>query len=105
MFLSFISALVTGEISIPHDRIVWNALFVCAVFATVGAYLVQTTMQKFTSPTHTALIFSGEPVFAGIFGYFLLGENPGRWAFAGFFLILAGMIVSEIKFSGNDEEV
>ena len=103
--LSFISALVTGEISVPSDGVVWRAILVCAVFATVGAYLVQTTMQKFTSATHTALIFSGEPVFAGVFGYCLLGENPGSWAFAGFSLILAGMIVSEIKISGRDEEV
>lgn len=103
--LTFISALLFGELSIPRGRVVWSALIVCSLFATVGAYLVQTSMQRFTSSTHTALIFSGEPVFAGIFGYFLLGEKLGTWAIAGCFLILAGMIVSELKFTGREDDL
>lgn len=105
MVLSFISALVSDEVSIPSEGVVWSALLVCSVFATVGAYLVQTSMQRFTSSTHTALIFSGEPVFAGIFGYFLLGEIPGPAAVAGCILILAGMVVSELKITGKGDDL
>ena len=105
MCLSFVSALAAGEISIPSGRVVWSALIICSVFATVGAYLVQTTMQRFTSSTHTALIFSGEPVFAGIFGYLLLGEILGTAAIAGCFFIFAGMIVSELKFTGREDDL
>lgn len=95
--LSVICALVFEKPQVPSGRMVWSALVVTAVFATVGAYLVQNTMQRFTSPTHTALIFSGEPVFAGIFGYWLLGEHLAMTAVAGCGLILAGMCVSELK--------
>lgn len=105
MSLSFLSASGRGEISLPSDQVVWRALLICSIFATVGAYLVQTTMQRFTSSTHTALIFSGEPVFAGIFGYFLLGEILGAAAIAGCLLILAGMIVSELKITEREDEL
>jgi len=60
-------------------------------------------MQRFTSSTHTALIFSGEPVFAGIFGYYLLDERLGGWSVFGCILILAGMVISEFKFSGVED--
>ena len=104
-FLAFLSDLFAGEISMPAGEVVWSAILICAVFATVGAYLVQNIMQRFTSPTHTALIFSGEPVFAGIFGYFLLGEKLGVMALAGCFFILAGMVVSEVKVTGRGDEM
>ncbi len=100
--LSIICAVVFEEPVMPRGRVVWSALIVCSVFATVGAYLVQNTMQRFTSSTHTALIFTGEPVFAGIFGYFLLGESLSANAVTGCALILAGMCISELKvFSRN----
>jgi len=82
---------------IPSSPLVWEAIIVTALFATVGAYLVQNIMQKFTSATRTALIFAGEPVFAGIFGYLLLGETLGKLAGLGCVLILCGMVISELK--------
>lgn len=103
--LSCIPVFTNGRVAIPSGGTVWSALLVCSLFATVGAYLIQTAMQRFTSPTHTALIFSGEPVFAGIFGYFLLGEVLGPVAVAGCFLILAGMVMSEMKFTGKGDEL
>jgi drug/metabolite transporter (DMT)-like permease len=54
--------------------------------------------QKFTSPTHTALIYTGEPVFAGIFGYIFIHEVLGLKGIIGAFLILSGMLISEIDF-------
>ncbi|HQO40558.1 MAG TPA: DMT family transporter [Spirochaetota bacterium] len=95
--LSFVCAIVFEKPQIPSGSSAWSALLVTSIFATVGAYLVQNTMQRFTSPTHTALIFTGEPVFAGIFGYWLLGEQLAATATAGCALILAGMCISELK--------
>jgi len=101
--LSVISALIFEKPVLPQSTVVWQAIFVTSIFATVGAYLVQNIMQRFTSSTHTALIFSGEPVFAGIFGYFLLGERLSSWSIAGCIMILAGMIISELTISGGAE--
>lgn len=95
--LASLCAIVFETPQLPSGRAAWSALFVTSIFATVGAYLVQNKMQQFTSPTHTALIFTGEPVFAGIFGYWLLGEHLGYTAIAGCGLILAGMCISELE--------
>lgn len=99
--LSVICAFLFEETVIPKSEVVWEALFVTSIFATVGAYLVQNIMQRFTSSTHTALIFSGEPVFAGIFGFCLLGERLSGWSVFGCILILAGMVISELRISGR----
>ena len=66
------------------------------VFATVAAFYLQTHAQRFTTPTHTALIFSMEPVFAAIFGYLLGGDRLGIQAVVGCGLILTGMLVAQL---------
>ncbi|OPJ56287.1 DMT family transporter [Alkalithermobacter paradoxus] len=81
---------------IPSNSKAWTAILVTSVFATSGAYIVQTTMQKFTSATHTALIYSGEPVFSAIFAYILLGEILSTQGIIGSILIFVGMIISEV---------
>ncbi len=83
-----------------HPEILW-ALIICALFATVFAFLVQTSMQRFTSPTHTALIFCMEPVFGAFFAYLLLGERLGVWGIIGAVMILTGMVLSEISFPNH----
>lgn len=94
---SIAGAFIFEKPEIPSSPIVWHAIIITSIFATVGAYLVQNIMQKFTSATRTALIFTGEPVFAGVFGYLLLGEVLGRMAGAGCVFILCAMVISELK--------
>jgi drug/metabolite transporter (DMT)-like permease len=65
---------------------------------TSGAFIVQNAVQKYTSTTHTALIFTGEPVFSAIFAYLLLGEVMNHRGIIGSILIVAGMLVAEIDF-------
>ncbi len=72
------------------------AIVICGLFASAGALLAQTIAQRFTPPTHTALILGTEPVFAVLAGWLLLGERLGPWGLAGCLLILAGMLTAEI---------
>lgn len=72
------------------------ALAVTALVGTVGCFIVQAWAQRFTPPTHTALIFSLEPVFAGVTSYIFLGERFGPRSFLGGALILTGVLASEI---------
>ena len=53
--------------------------------------------QRFTTATHTALIFAAEPVFAGLFSFLLIGEVLGAQQVLGAVLILAGMVVAEMR--------
>jgi drug/metabolite transporter (DMT)-like permease len=94
--LSILIALSLGDTILVWRPEVFEALVVCVLFATVFAFIVQTAMQRFTSPTHTALIFCMEPVFAALYAYVMLGERLGIHGFTGALLILAGMIISEI---------
>jgi drug/metabolite transporter (DMT)-like permease len=72
------------------------ALIVTSVFATAAAFFIQTNFQKYTTSTRVALIFSMEPVFAAITGYFCAGERLTSSALIGCVLIFAGMVFAEL---------
>lgn len=83
-------------------RLVWStalltALLVTALLATALAFAVQTWAQQRTTPTRTALIFALEPVFAGLTSFAVLGEIMTASAFFGAGLILAGILMVELK--------
>jgi drug/metabolite transporter (DMT)-like permease len=75
---------------------VLSALAVTALIGTVACFIIQAWAQRFTPPTHTALIFSLEPVFAGVTSYLFAGERLGLRGAMGATLILAGVLASEL---------
>lgn len=72
------------------------ALAITALIGTVMCFLIQAWAQRFTPPTHTALIFAMEPVAAGLTSYVVLGERLGERGMWGAGLILAGVLASEL---------
>lgn len=74
---------------------VWEGLVICILFATILAYFAQMVIQKYTTPTRTALIFSAEPVFAALTAYFFAGDKIGLSGLIGCGLIFAGMLIAE----------
>lgn len=76
---------------------VWPALIITALLATCLAFFLQNYMQRFTSPSHTAIIFTTEPVFAAVFAVLLLQETLYTQAYWGGALILAGMLLAELR--------
>jgi drug/metabolite transporter (DMT)-like permease len=66
------------------------------ILATALTLFIQNIAQRFTSPTHVAIIFAAEPVFAGVFGWWLLGETFTVVQMIGAALILVGMLVAEL---------
>ncbi|MFZ5942752.1 MAG: DMT family transporter [Bacillota bacterium] len=73
------------------------ALALCAIPATSWAFWIQNRVQKFTSPTRTAIIFSMEPVFGAIFAYLWLGEIITTKGLVGCGFVLAGMLMAELN--------
>lgn len=96
--LSFVCALVFDGVIMPKsfDGVFLQAIIATVIFATIFAFLVQTIMQKFTTPAKTAIIFTMEPVSAGIFGYYFAGETFEAMQLTGAFLIIAGMLTAEL---------
>ncbi len=84
-------------LNLSYSLNVWWAIILNGVFATALAFYMQNRFQRHSTATKTAIIFSGEPISAAIFAYFLLGEKVGLVAWAGGLLIIFGMIVSQKK--------
>jgi drug/metabolite transporter (DMT)-like permease len=78
------------------DAGLWFAIVLTGVFATALAFFVQIRAQQEIPPTRTAVILTGEPVFAGIFGYIVAGDRLGARGYAGALLIVAGIVVAEL---------
>ena len=55
----------------------------CAVFATAVAFSLQLWAQQYTTPSHAAILFTLEPVFAAATSYVMLGERLGLRALLG----------------------
>ena len=95
-FVGFaVVAVALGQIELPRGTTVWGALLVTGIFASALGFLVQTWAQRRTSATRTALAFAMEPVWAGIFGFWLAGDRLGPWGWAGGVVIMAGIVVAE----------
>jgi len=72
------------------------AILVCALFATAIAFSVQLWAQQYTSPSHAAIIFTLEPVFAVITSYLVIGERLNGRSMLGAVLVLAGILIAEL---------
>ena len=72
------------------------AVLVTGILCTAVAFTVQSWAQQFTPATHTALIFTTEPVFAWLTSFIYLHERLGLRAGVGALLILGGVLVSEL---------
>ncbi len=72
-----------------------SAVVITAVFATVYAFWVMTTFQRWTTPTRAALVYTLEPVFAAVFSVWLAGERLTALGWTGGALIVGGMVAAE----------
>ncbi|KJR45182.1 Permease of the drug/metabolite transporter (DMT) superfamily [Desulfosporosinus sp. I2] len=100
--LSGLFSFLLPQPSLYFSSTAWIALLVTAIPATSLAFFAQTKMQQFTTPTHTALIFSMEPVFAAISAFFFAGEILTTKGLIGAGLVLAGMLIAEFTGSKNE---
>lgn len=107
LVLSFIQFFTVGVLSVMPAAVFENfnieinlssvsAIIFLSVFCTIIAYYVQNKMQPLTNPVHAAVIFLAEPVFAALFSL-LIGDKLTGKTFIGCLLILAGMVIINIK--------
>jgi drug/metabolite transporter (DMT)-like permease len=93
----FALTLEVGRTPMTWDASVVVALLVTAVLASAAAFWIQTAAQRVIPPTRTAVILTMEPVFAGLFGFLLLDERLTARGWLGCALILAGMLIAELR--------
>jgi drug/metabolite transporter (DMT)-like permease len=65
----------------------------CAIFPTVFCFTLQNTFQRYVTPTRAGLIYTLDPVWSLLAGFFVLGErlNPREWVGCG--LIFAAVLL------------
>jgi len=67
-----------------------------ALFASAIAIFVQSKYQRETTPTHAAIIFTMEPVFASLLAMLILGEIMSIIEVLGAAIMFFGLVTSEI---------
>lgn len=82
---------------LPSTNLGWVAVLGLGVICTAFCFIAQAVVQQYTSPTHTGLIFSLEPIFAAIFAMIFLGEALTIQLLIGGAFILIGNFVAQLE--------
>lgn len=93
--VAFLTMIPAEESVPPMSAGLWMVALGLGIFSAI----IQVTMnwaQRSVSPTRATVIYTGEPVWAGIFGR-LAGERLPLLALVGAAFIIAGVLVSELK--------
>ena len=93
--LSLPCAVIEGEwpAHIGQDA-VWSCLY-SIVFSTFICYMLQTTAQKYTSPSTASLLLATESLWANVFGWAILKEQKSWIMIVGGLLIFAAILIVE----------
>ncbi|AZC30538.1 Permease of the drug/metabolite transporter (DMT) superfamily [Pseudomonas chlororaphis subsp. piscium] len=100
--LSFLMVVPTQE-AIPDFSWLLLASALGLGAASAAIQVAMNWAQKSVSPTRATLIYAGEPVWAGLVGR-IAGERLPALALLGGALIVAAVIVSELKTKGKSAE-
>jgi drug/metabolite transporter (DMT)-like permease len=99
--LMFVTLPLGGRWVLHSAPELWVALGVTAVLATAAAFTIQSWAQQHLPASHTALIFTLEPVFAWLTALVFFGDGLGGRGRGGAGLILAGILLAELRPSGR----
>lgn len=94
--LSLFTTIVIETPTVPASFSVWINIAILSIVCTSGAYIMQNLAQKYTTATHTALIYTMEPVFAALFAYIVAGEVLGQRGIIGAIMIISGTLLIEL---------
>lgn len=95
--LAVVPLLFQKEVHLPQNGEALFSLFYLGIFSTTVAYLLQTTAQKFTTETKTAIILSTEAFFGMALSVLILSEPLTLRMILGGVLIFAAILTSETK--------
>ncbi len=96
-FLSFVSALATEPILLENIRAAAVPILYSGLLSVGLAFTLQVIAQRDAPPAHAAILMSSEAVFAAVAGWLILGEILSVRDMAGCGLMLAGMLLSQLR--------
>ncbi len=95
-FLSLIAAMIFGEIQLDGVREAWITIAYGGIMSVGIAFSLQIVAQRDAPPSHAAVLFSLESVFALIGGMLILHEIMSMRSYIGCGLILLGTLTLQI---------
>ena len=95
---NLILSFIVEKPTLPHSPKVWAASIFLAIFCTGIAFVVQAVAQQYTSANHVGVIFTLEPVIAGIAAFMLAGEILLPRAYFGAVILILSLFIMEIDF-------
>jgi drug/metabolite transporter (DMT)-like permease len=94
--MCLLASPLQGGLVVPPNAGVWAAIVFLALAATALAFLAQTWAQTYMSAPRAAIVLTLEPVFAGIFGVTVGGDELTTRILLGGLFIVAAMYVVEL---------
>ena len=91
------SAAAFESFTLPRGALVWSTIAVTGIVASALAFYVQAYAQRVLSPVRVSVVLIMEPVFSVLFGILLLDERLTWRGWLGCGLMLAAMLVSEVR--------
>lgn len=96
--MMLILSSIFETVKLPSNETIWFSVIILSVFCTGCAFIIQAIAQQYTKASHVGIIFTLEPVFAGIVAYFLANEVLSPKAYLGAALMLLALFMTEIDF-------
>jgi drug/metabolite transporter (DMT)-like permease len=96
--LGVVFSLIMETPKLPNTIESWFSVLGLSILCSAIGFIVQTAAQKYTTPTHTGLIFSLEPVFTAVFAFLFVGETLSARGYLGAGIVLLSVLIAEIDF-------
>ena len=103
--LSLVAAVFTEEILLANILDAAIPILYGGLFSVGIAYTLQVVGQKHAHPSAASIILSMESLFAVLGGWMLLGETLTARGWLGCGLMLAGMILAQLRFKAGRKPV
>lgn len=91
-------SFITETPHLPSNNTIWMGVLFLAIFCTGLAFIIQAIAQQYTSASHVGVIFSLEPVFAGVVAFIIAGEILSGRSYFGAALMVISIFIMEIDF-------
>ncbi|OME88605.1 MULTISPECIES: DMT family transporter [Paenibacillus] len=94
---AYISSLLFETPVWPSTTHSWIAVLVLSVVCTAVGFIFQMIAQKYTTATRTGLVFSLEPVFAALVGFWFAHEIMNSNQYWGAVLVFLSVVLSSVN--------
>ena len=96
-------SLVCEVPTLPQTPAQWGAILGLAIVCSAFGFVLQPVAQPHTTPEHTALLFSIEPVASAVLAFFVLGETLPAQGYLGAVLVVTGVVVASLPGREGDQ--